>query len=147
MEISRLGVKLELQVLAYTIARTMPDLSCVCNLHHSSQQHQILNLLSRARDWTHVCILMDTSWVCYCWVTRGTPKFGFLFISFSYMIAVARTSKAMLNKSSENWLFVLFLILEEMLSAFHSCIRGLSYIAFIILRYVPSVLTFWRVLS
>ena len=33
---------------------------------------QILNPLSRARDWT--CILMDTSGVCYCWATRGTPQ-------------------------------------------------------------------------
>ena len=30
----------------------MPDLSHVCDLHHSSQQHRILNLLSEARDWT-----------------------------------------------------------------------------------------------
>ena len=28
------------------------------DLHHSLQQHQILNLLSEARDWTH--ILTDT---------------------------------------------------------------------------------------
>ena len=27
-----------------------PDLSCVCDLHHSSRQHQILNPLSEARD-------------------------------------------------------------------------------------------------
>ena len=24
-----------------------------------------------ARDWIH--ILMDTSCICYCWATRGTP--------------------------------------------------------------------------
>ena len=34
----------------------------------------------------------------------------------------------------------LFLILGEMLAV------GLSYIAFIILRYVPSIPAFWRVL-
>ena len=38
-----------------------PDLSCVCDLYHSSRQHQILNPLSETRDQT--CILMDTSWV------------------------------------------------------------------------------------
>ena len=40
------------------------DPSNVCNLHHSSWQHQILNPLSGARDRT--CILMDTSWTGYC---------------------------------------------------------------------------------
>ena len=35
------------------------DPSHVCNLHHSSQQHQILNPLSEARNQT--CILMDAS--------------------------------------------------------------------------------------
>ena len=39
-------------------------------------------------------------------------------ISFS-CLTVARTSNAMLNKSGENGNIVLFLILEEMLSAFH----------------------------
>ena len=48
----------------YTTATAMPDLSCICDLHHSSWQHQILNPLNRARDQTS--ILMDTSWVCYC---------------------------------------------------------------------------------
>ena len=42
----------------------MPNLSCVCNLHHSSQQCRILNSLSKARDLTH--IFMDTSWIHYC---------------------------------------------------------------------------------
>ena len=36
----------------------MPDLSCVCDLHHSSRQRWILKPLSEARDQTH--ILMDT---------------------------------------------------------------------------------------
>ena len=34
----------ELQPLAYSTATAMLDLSCICNLYHSSQQHQILNL-------------------------------------------------------------------------------------------------------
>ena len=34
---------------------------CVCNLHHSSQQCWILNLLSKARDRTHN--LMVLSWI------------------------------------------------------------------------------------
>ena len=37
---------------AYTRATATKDLSHICNLHHSSQQHQLLNLLSKARDQT-----------------------------------------------------------------------------------------------
>ena len=50
MEVPRLGVDSELQVLAYTAAAAMPGLSRVCDLHHSSGQHQILSPLSEARD-------------------------------------------------------------------------------------------------
>ena len=49
MEVPRLGVKLELQLLAYTIATAMQNLSHICDLHHSLQQHQILNPLSEAK--------------------------------------------------------------------------------------------------
>ena len=38
MEVPRLGGKSELQLEAYTTATAMPDLSRVCDLHHSSQQ-------------------------------------------------------------------------------------------------------------
>ena len=46
-------------------------------------------------------------------------QFGFLFFIFSHLIAVARTSNSMLNKSRGVGILVLFLILEEVLSAFH----------------------------
>ena len=59
MEVPRLGVESELQLPAYTTATAMQDLSRIFNLHHSSRQHQILNPLRKARDWTH--ILVDTS--------------------------------------------------------------------------------------
>ena len=52
MEVPRLGVQLKLQPLAYTRATAMPDPSRVCDLHHSSQQRRILNILSKARDRT-----------------------------------------------------------------------------------------------
>ena len=59
MKVPRLMVELELQVLALTTATEIPVLSCICNLCFSFQQHQILNPVSKARDWT--CILIDTS--------------------------------------------------------------------------------------
>ena len=71
MEVPRLGVESELQLLTYTIATATQDRNQVCTLH-SSQQCQIPNPLSEARDWTWV--LMDTSWVCYCWAMMGTPN-------------------------------------------------------------------------
>ena len=64
MEVPRLEVESELQLPAYPTATATRDPSHVCNLHHSSQQCWILNLLSKARDQTH--ILVDTSWVHYC---------------------------------------------------------------------------------
>ena len=64
MEVPRLGVKSELQGLASDTATATPDLSRICNLNHSSEQHHILNPLSEARDRTYV--LMYTSQDCYC---------------------------------------------------------------------------------
>ena len=49
-----LGVKLELQLLAYATATAMPDPNHICDLHHSVRQHKILNTLSVARDQTHI---------------------------------------------------------------------------------------------
>ena len=59
MEVPSLGVQLELQLPANATATQ--NLSHTCNLHHSPQQPQILNPLSKGRDQT--CILMDTSQV------------------------------------------------------------------------------------
>ena len=50
MEVPRLGVESELQMLAYTTATATPDPSCVCHLHHSSWQCQILNQLIRCAN-------------------------------------------------------------------------------------------------
>ena len=59
MEVPRLGVESELQVLAYTTVTATWDPSLVCDPYHSSWQPWILNPLSEARDQT--LILMDTS--------------------------------------------------------------------------------------
>ena len=49
------------------------DLSCVCDLHHSSLQHLILNQLREAKDQT--CNLMVTNRIHFRCATMGTPIF------------------------------------------------------------------------
>ena len=53
-EVHRLRAKSELQLLAYTTGTATQGLSCLYDLHHSSQQCQILNPLRQARDQTHI---------------------------------------------------------------------------------------------
>ena len=50
MEVPRLGVESELQLPAYTTATATWDLSCMCDLHHSSWPCWVLIPLSEARD-------------------------------------------------------------------------------------------------
>ena len=57
MEVPRLGVELELQLPAYPTGTAMPDTSCTCNLHHSSQQCRIHNPLREARYRTRNLIV------------------------------------------------------------------------------------------
>ena len=70
MEVPRLGVKMELHLPAYATATGDP--SRICNLHQSSQQCWIPDLLNKTRDWN--CILTNTSLSCFCCATTGTPK-------------------------------------------------------------------------
>ena len=75
MEVPSLGVELGLQLPDYITAMATWDLSCVCKLHHSGQQRQILNPLREARNQT--CI-MDASQICFHWAMTRTLIFSFL---------------------------------------------------------------------
>ena len=59
MEVPRLGAELKLHLPADIKATTTPNLSHICDLHHSSWQGRILNPLSAAGDQT--CVLVDAS--------------------------------------------------------------------------------------
>ena len=72
VEVSGLGVELELQLLACATATVMPDPNHICDLHHSSRQHWILNPLSEARDQTYN--LMVPRQIRFCFATMGTPN-------------------------------------------------------------------------
>ena len=61
MDVTRQGVKSQLQLLPHTTAMAIPDPSCVCELCHSLQQQWIFKPLSKVRNRTY--ILIDTSWV------------------------------------------------------------------------------------
>ena len=50
LEVPRLGVELQLQLLAYTPAIAVRDPSLVCDLRRSSWQCWILNQLSKTTD-------------------------------------------------------------------------------------------------
>ena len=62
----------------------MWDPSCICNLHHSSRQHWILNPLSDARD--RACILVDTNQVLNTLSQNGNSPCSFFFFSFLFFI-------------------------------------------------------------
>ena len=66
-----------LQLLDYATDTATSDPSCICNLHHSSRQHRILNPLSKARGRTQ--ILMVPSWIHFCCTTKGTPNYCYCF--------------------------------------------------------------------
>ena len=78
MQVPRLGLKLELQLPAYTTAIATWDPSLVCNLYCSSRERQIPNPLREASDRT--CNLMDTSWVGF--LTTETQQELLTFLKY-----------------------------------------------------------------
>ena len=69
MEVPRLGVCLELQLLTYTTSTVTRDPSSISYLHRSSWQHWILNSLSGA---SRILVVFLT-----CWATMRTPEVFF----------------------------------------------------------------------
>ena len=82
MEVPRLGVESELQLLAYATATATPDLSFIWDLHCSLQQHQ--SLTHRARPG----IEPVSSWTL-CWIlnllSHSENSHGFLRKVVSYL--------------------------------------------------------------
>ena len=68
MEVPRLGVESKLQLLVYTTATATLDRSRVCDLHHSSWQHRILNPLSEARREA------TSSWILVGFITTEPQR-------------------------------------------------------------------------
>ena len=73
MEVFRLGVESQLQLLTYTTATAVQDLSHVCNLHHTSQQCQIPDTLSTEQG-QGLNLNPHGYQQDFCWVTTGTPN-------------------------------------------------------------------------
>jgi len=85
MEVPRLGVKLELQLLSCITATATSDLSCICDLCRSLWQHCILNPLCKAGDRT--CILMDSL------VLKPLSHNGNSNIALLYVVSLKETSR------------------------------------------------------
>ena len=90
IEVPKLGVESQLQLLAYTLATATPDPSHVWDLNRSSQQHWILNPLSEWRNRT--CIFMDANQIRFHWATTGTPIFHILFHYLENLMSSHKTS-------------------------------------------------------
>ena len=106
----------------------MPDPSCVCNLHCSSQQHWILSPLSEARDCT--CILMDTSQIHFHWAMTGILRvthllMDILVVSFLRPLWIKLLWTFMVRVFA--WIFVLISLGEISRSGIAgSCIKCIS---------------------
>ena len=86
MEVPRLGVEWELQLLAYITATATAtwDLSLIYNLPHSSWQCQIPGPLGEARH--PACLIMNTSQICFCCATMFMCSCIFQVIFFFFWL-------------------------------------------------------------
>ena len=56
---------------SYT-GRATPDLSRICDLYHSSRQHQILNPMSKAREFIRKIIVFKSQSVLYTYTEESS---------------------------------------------------------------------------
>ena len=84
MEVPRLGVETELQLLADTTATAARDPSCVCDLYHSSWQCWVLNPLSEPMDGTHISRILVG--FINCWATKGTLHWHFFCLHSTILV-------------------------------------------------------------
>ena len=72
MEVPKLGVKLELELLAYAYTTAMPEPSQVCDLYHEAKSVTYTTAHSNARSLTHwlrLGIKTSSSWILVGFVT------------------------------------------------------------------------------
>ena len=79
-------------------ARATRDLRFLCDLHPSSQQRQVLYLLSEARDW--IFVLMVTSQIRFRWATMGTFKWISSTCELMYFFNIKYQIKCLSFKSN-----------------------------------------------
>ena len=82
MDVPRLRAESELQLPVYATATATRNLSCICDLHHSSWQHQILNPLSEARDRTGIGFVTAES-------QQRNSCYNFFFFKLSFVYELA----------------------------------------------------------
>ena len=94
MEVPRLGVESEKQQPAYSTATATSDLSCICDLHHCSQQGQILNPLSEAR------IEPRTSWFLVGFISTAPGRDLLIFVTLEVTCTERETHRLHLTECS-----------------------------------------------
>ena len=97
MEVPRLGVELELQLLAYATA--IQDPRHVFNQYHSSWQRQTPNPLSEHRDWTKI------SWILVGFVSAAPQRDLRIFFNGVIDYSVFFLLMGMTHQRRKNWWF------------------------------------------
>ena len=108
---SLLGVQSELQPLADTKVTAMQELSCICHLHHSPWQHQILNPLVRPG------IEPKSSWLLVRFITKPQEEFQKPFLIIGSISKVPNSGiRSIFSLTYE---FTLILIIKSLIMTCH----------------------------